>query len=77
MLGLMNLDGTKFIKIAIDLEDTPAIFILYFKKVLQESDAHIEIYYRDKKESIKKILEGYGMPYININKFPDPLPIEE
>lgn len=77
MIGLRNLDPSKNIKIAFDLEETPAIFILYFKKVLEEADADIVIYYKEKTDSVRGVLKSYGMPYNNIKKYPDPLPKED
>jgi hypothetical protein len=76
LLGLYNLDPEKKIKIALDLKEAPAVFVLYFRKLMQESNTDIDIYYRDKGKQLQEILSGYGMQYKSILEYPDALPQE-
>ncbi len=64
------------VKIAICLEKTPAVFVLYFRKIQQETGVTLDIYYTEKAQNFKQILKGYGMPYKSIKKYPDVLPEE-
>jgi hypothetical protein len=77
LMALKELNSLKNIKIAIDLDETPILFVLYFRKLLQESSANINIYYKDSSASLKKVLKDYGMAYNNIKKYPNPMPDEE
>jgi len=71
VLALMELDESKPIHFAIDLEKTPVLFVLYLRKLLQESEATIKIYYKDNSEALKWALKSYGMEYNPIKNFPD------
>jgi len=69
--ALLELDETKPIHFAICLDKTPMLFVLYFRKLMQESDADVRIYYKDNSEALRWALKSYGMPYLSIDEFPD------
>ena len=75
-MAMGELNPKKKIKIAIDLKETPVIFVLYFKKLLQESIGDIDIYYKDRGDALRSSLKDYGMQYKNIKKYPDPMPVQ-
>ena len=74
VLAIGSMQKDKPIDIAIDMEETPILFILYLMKVKEETPAVIRIYYRDKSEALKIALKGYNLSYRNIKKFPYKLP---
>jgi hypothetical protein len=76
-LGLRELDPDKPINIAINMDKTPVVFVLFFRKILQESPNEINIYYKEDTEYLKLSLKSYGMPYKNITEFDFPLPESE
>jgi hypothetical protein len=71
VLALMELDENKPIHFAIELPKTPMLFVLYLRKVLQESDVDLRIYYKDNSEALRIALKGYGMEYRSLSEFPD------
>ena len=73
-MAIGELNPKKKIRIAIDLDETPVLFVLYFRKLMQESQGDFEIFYKDKGEPLRTSLKDYGMPYKNIKKYPFPLP---
>jgi len=73
-LGLNQLDKEKPINIAINMEKTPMVFILFFRKILQGTDAEINIYYKENNDILRTALKSYSMVYKNINDFKFPLP---
>jgi len=70
-LGLNELDKNRDIHIAIDLEKTPIVFILFFRKILSGSQTPIYIYYKEDNDIFKAALTNYGLTYRNINDFPE------
>jgi len=77
LMALQDLDPLEKLKIAIDLDKVPVVFVLYFRKLMQDSSADIDIYYKDDSPELKEALKGYGMAYRNIKKYPDIMPDEE
>jgi len=65
-----QMDPKKPIEVVIDLEKTPILFVLYFRKLMQESETLYNIYYREDSEPLKTALIGYDMPYKNIKERP-------
>jgi len=70
-MSLKELDQNKPIHFAVSLDKTPIIFVLYFRKLLQESPSDITFYYKDTGEPLKEALRSYGMEYKNIEDYPD------
>jgi hypothetical protein len=73
-LGLNQLDKEKPINIAINMEKTPMVFVLFFRKILQGTDSEINIFYKEDTDVLKTSLKSYGMVYNNIDNFNFPLP---
>jgi len=74
-IAVGSLDKNESIHIAIDLEETPVLFVLYFMKLIDSvKDSSITIYYKEDTKELKSALKGYGLKYINIDQFPFSLP---
>lgn len=67
--ALRELDPKKTIHFAIQLEKTPVVFVLYFRKVIQEG-IDIKIYHTENSDILRNALNTYQMEYINIKDFP-------
>jgi hypothetical protein len=70
-MAIRELDKDKPIHFAVELEKTPAIFVLYFKKIKEESDLDFRVYYLENSDILKNILSGYNMKYRPLSDFPD------
>ena len=75
-MAIGQLDKNKTIEVAIDMPETPVIFLLYLMKVLKETPTKLNIYHKEDSETLKIALKGYRMAYRNIKKFPFKLPSE-
>lgn len=73
-MAMGKLDKERPIKVALDLRKIPVLFVLYLKKVQDEGEVLLDIYYRDHSEAIRMALKGYGMQYRGIKEFQDPMP---
>jgi len=73
-LGLRELNPNKEINIAIDMEKTPIVFVLFFKKIIEESPGDITIFFKEDTDILRKSLINYGLKYRNIEDFPWELP---
>lgn len=68
---LRQMDQKRPVKIAIDLDKTPVIFVLYFKKLVEEGAAEYEFYFKENTEVLRAALQRYGVPYKSIKDFED------
>jgi len=71
VMALMDLDNSSKIKIAINLDKTPVIFVLYFRRLIQESGSDIKIFYKEDSIELRDALISYGMEYNSLKDFPD------
>jgi len=76
-LAVRELNPKKEIYIAINLPETPIIFVMFFRKIIQESPAKIYVYFRDDSKALKDGLELSGIQYRNIKNYPWELPMED
>lgn len=77
LMAMGKLNADKPINIGLDIRQCPVLFVLYFRKVLDSSNAEVAIFYRDRSEALRKSLKSYSMEWNPIKKFPFPLPNEE
>jgi hypothetical protein len=71
VLAFRELDKDRPINFAIELEKTPIIFILFLRKLLKETDAKINIYFKENSESLRAALKSYDIIYKPLSDFPD------
>jgi hypothetical protein len=76
--ALRELDPKKTLYFAIDIENAPAVFILYFRQLKQQDlNLDLRMYFRDKSPILKDILKKYAIDFYDISDYPFDLPSEE
>jgi len=73
-LGLQELSPESTINIVLDLDQTPALFVLYFKKIQEEAPDTIQVFHRDTGKKLQSILKEYKLTFKNIDEYHLPLP---
>jgi predicted glycosyl hydrolase (DUF1957 family) len=76
-MALNELNNNKEVHIAITLDKTPALFLMFFNKILKESPNILHIYQKDTSEATKFMTKSYGIKYKNTSEYPFGLPQED
>jgi len=77
VLALRELDPRKTIHFVVDLDNTPVMFIVYFRKLKETNpDLDLELYFRDQGDILKKVINQYNLTYNDITDYAYPLPHE-
>ncbi len=78
VLALRDLDPTKTIHFALDLEKAPAVFIIYFRDLMRDKpELDLKIYYRDQSKLLPEVLKKFNLLYRPIEEYPYELPAPE
>jgi len=76
--ALRELDPKKTLHFVIDVEQAPAIFILYFRQLKQQDlNLDLRMYFRDQSLILRDILKKYAIDFYDIEEYPFDLPSEK
>ncbi len=75
VLAFRDMDQKRTIHFVVNLKNTPLLFILYFRKLMQTNpNLDLELYFKDKSEILPKTLESYKLKYKPLSEYPSELP---
>ncbi len=78
VLAFRDLNKNETIHFVVNLDKTPLLFILYFRKLRQSMpDLGLELYFKEKNDLLVGTLSSYKLKYKNITEFPWELPKED
>ncbi len=78
VLAFRDLDQNKPIHFVVNMDKTPLLFILYFRKLRQSlTELDLHLYFKEKNKLLEGTLASYKLKYKNIEEFPWELPQED